>query len=183
MLSKEDYESLLEEIRAEFPDFKLVKKPDSGLMKAIDLGLRVITFGKMNTFMKSFITTVGNTVYVPETWDSKSASAKAITMRHERVHMRQAKSVGRFKFSLLYLLFPVPVVWAYYRTKFEKEGYEESLRAYHDYYGKKFFTQALKDNVVKHFTSADYFWMWPWKTDIERWYDETVSKIIEDNHK
>lgn len=177
MISGSDYQKLLDDIKKEFPEFKIVKKTQSGLMKAINGFLKVITFGKMNTFMTSFITTIGTTVYVPDSWDSKSSSARAITMRHERVHMRQARDVGRIKFSLLYLLCPVPLIWAYYRMKFEKEGYEESLKAYNDYYGKKFFTPTLKESIVKHFTTAEYFWMWPWKNSIEKWYDKVVSDI------
>ena len=155
MLSQDQYEALLEEIKKEFPDFLMIKKNDSKLMKTIDIFLKIMTFGKMNTFMEDFITTVGNTVYVNNTWDARSTSTKAITLRHERVHMRQSKSLGRIKFSLLYLLLPVPVAFAYYRKKFEQEAYEESLRALFEYYGPKFFTQSTKDNVVNHFTSAE----------------------------
>lgn len=181
MLSNENYEKLLAEIKEEFSDFEVVKKSESRLMKSIDAFLKIATLGKMKSFMDSFVTTVGNTVYVPDGWSTRSTASKAITMRHERVHMRQSKSIGRFKFSLLYLLAPVPVVWAYYRTKFEKEGYEESLRAYNEYYGKKFFTLALREHVVNHFVSAEYFWMWPWKKSIEQWYDALVSEITKND--
>ena len=183
MLSKEGYEKLLSEIKSEFPQFEIVKKQESKLMKSISLLLKIVSFGKMKTFMESFITTLGEKVYVPTAWDTYSTATKAITLRHERVHMRQAKRTGRIAFSLLYLLVPFPVVFAYFRMKFEKEGYEESLRAYNEYYGPRFFTQGLKDSIVSHFTTSEYIWMWPWKADVERWYDETINKIIEKNHK
>lgn len=182
MISDEEYEVFLETVKKEFPNFKLVKKRDSKLMKFIDLFLKGITFGKMNSFMEDFITTIGNTVYVNNNWDKRSASTKAITLRHERIHMRQSKRIGAISFSLLYLLIPLPVVFAYYRKKFEQEAYEESLKALFEFYGSKFFTQATKDNIVEHFTSAEYFWMWPWKKDIEEWYDRVVEDITK-NHK
>ena len=181
MLQKEEYEDLLKSIALEFPDFKLVKKTDSKLMILIDVLLKVLTFGKMKKFMNQFITTLGNTVYVPDDWDDSSSSSKAITLRHERVHMRQSKKMGRFAFSIAYLFLPVPVLFAAYRRKFEMEAYEESLRAYNEYYGKKFFTPALKEHVVKHFTSAEYFWMWPWKESIEQWYDNVVEEITKES--
>ena len=177
MLSNEGYDALLAEIKQEFPDFKVLKKSESTLMKVIDKTLKVISFGKMNSFMDDFITTIGNTVYVPEKWDVRSASTKAITMRHERVHMRQSQRVGRVLFSLSYLFFPVPTLFAYYRTKFEKEAYEESLKAIHEYYGSKFFTAALKEKIVSHFTSAEYMWMWVNKKSVEYWYDSVVAGI------
>ena len=176
MLTKEKYEALLEEVVREFPEFRVVKKSESRLMGAIDRFLRVITLGKMDAFMTRFITTLGTTIYVTDTWDSASYATRAITLRHERVHMRQAREWGQFLFSFFYLFF-LPTVWAFGRTRFEKEAYEESLRAYHEYYGSKYFTQALKDDIVRHFTSAEYFWAWPWKRSIERWYDDVVASI------
>jgi hypothetical protein len=181
MISSTDYAKLLNDIKKEFPDFMIVKKTQSKLMTFINGFLKVITFGQMKTFMDSFVTTIGNTVYVPDSWDSKSPAGKAITIRHERVHMQQSKKYGRIAFSLLYLLTPLPTIAAYYRTKFEKEAYEESLKAYNEYYGKKFFTQALKDNIVQHFTTAEYFWMWPWKKSVEKWYDDVVEDITKNN--
>ena len=177
MLSTEGYDKLLEEVNEEFPDFKILKKSESSLMKTIGKLLKIISFGKMTTFMDSFITTIGTTVYVPDSWDARSVSSKAITMRHERVHMRQARDFGRIAFSLLYLFLPVPLIFAYFRMKFEKEAYEESLKAAYEYYGTKLFTQALKDDIVQHFTSAEYMWMWPWKKSIEEWYDSVVEGI------
>lgn len=176
MLNAEEYQQLLNDIREEFPGFKVVKKKDSLLMKTINVFLKGITFGKMNSFMDGFITTVGTTVYVPSSWDERSPSTKAITMRHERVHMRQAKEKGRVLFSLQYLLLPFPIGVAYYRMRFEQEAYEESLKAYYEYYGNKF-TPALKQSIVDHFTTAEYFWMWPWKAGIEKWYDKVVANI------
>lgn len=176
MLTKEKYEALLAEVAREFPDFQVVRKSESRLMGVIDRFLRVITLGKMDTFMTRFITTLGTTMYVTDTWDTASPATKAITIRHERVHMRQAREWGSLFFSILYLFF-LPTVLAFGRTHFEKEAYEESLRAYHEYYGPKFFTPALKDDIVRHFTSAEYFWAWPWKKSIERWYDDVVTGI------
>jgi len=177
MLSKEGYEQLLLDIKREFPEFKIVKKSESNLMKTINGFLKVLSFGKINSFMDSFITTLGTTVYVPDSWDERSPSTRAITMRHERIHMKQSRELGRLKFSLFYLFFPMPFGLAYYRMKFEKEAYEESLKAVYEYYGSKFFTPSLKSGIVNHFISAEYFWMWLRKSDIEKWYDNVISCI------
>jgi hypothetical protein len=128
--------------------------------------------------MQSFITTVGHTVYVPADWDSKPETNKITVLRHERVHMRQAKKYTRFLFGFLYLFFPFPVIFAYYRMKFEREAYAESMLAASEYHGidsiKDF---VYKNKVISHFTSAEYFWAWPWRKSLQRWYDEQVSNI------
>ena len=169
---------LLEDIRLEFPDFKLVYKSKSRLMRAIDLFLKVITFWRMRTFMKGFITTVGSTVYVNDHWKTFPAIAKLIILRHERVHMRQRDRYGTLRFSFLYLFFPLPGVFAYYRAKFEKEAYEETLRALKQYHGEGVLKRmSTRTVIVRHFTSSEYFWMWPFRDSIERWYDETVESL------
>lgn len=177
MLSEECYNKLLVNIKSEFPNFRIVKKSDSKLMKFIDGFLKKASFGKTKNFMEDFTTTIGVTVYIPNKWYTFSTSTKAITMRHELVHMRQAKRSNTFVFSLLYLCLPFPVGLAYYRMKFEKEAYRESLQAMCEYYGPKFFTPALKECIVNHFASAEYFWTWPWKKSNESWYDNVVASI------
>lgn len=182
MISKQDYDNLLIEVKKEFSDFEIINKKNSNLMLAIDKFLRIITFGKMNRFMTDFITTIGNKVYVPADWDKNSPATNSSTIRHERVHMRQNKKYGRFLFSLSYVLFPMPTLFAYFRTKFEMEAYEETLRTVHEYYGPKVFTPGLRENIINLFVGPEYFWMWMRKKDIEKWYDSTVEKIINSNN-
>lgn len=179
MLSREGYVDLLLHLKDEFPDFRIAKRNQSKLMKFFDISLKIISLGKFTNFMNDFTTTVGTTVYVPEVWDTWSPSRKAIVLRHERVHMRQARDIGKAKFFFSYLFLPLPTIFAYFRTKFEKEAYEESLRAYHEYYGVKFFTPTLREHTINNFTTASYFWMWPWKSSIEKWYDTFVSSITQ----
>ena len=177
MAIKEDYETLLVEIKKEFPDFEMIKKTDSKLMKLIDVCLKVITFGQMKTFMTSFITTLGAKIYVIEKWESTRLVDKVEILRHERVHMRQAKKYGRFLFSFLYLLFPLPIGLAYFRKKFEQEAYEESIRTIYQYHGEKAASSSLiKEFIISQFTSANYFWMWPFRGSLEKWYDAAVEK-------
>jgi len=147
-------------------------------MKAIDVCLKIITFGQMETFMEDFITTLGNKVYVPETWQNGSLVSKIEILRHERVHMRQARKYGRILFSIMYLLLPLPGGLAYFRKKFEMEAYEESMRTLHMYMGAGALNDRLKEHITKQFTSANYFWMWPFRKSVEAWFDETAKKIL-----
>ncbi len=168
------------QIRKEFPKFKIVRKSTSTLMKAIDIFLKVITFGQMKRFM-TFVTTVGTTVYVFEEWSERSTTSRIIILRHERVHMRQRKKYGSFLFTFLYLFFPFPVFFAYYRRKFEMEAYEETMKSLVDLLPatskRTLRSSTFKEAMVKHFTTAEYFWMWPFKGAISRWYDEAVKRL------
>jgi len=175
---EEDYDFLRQEIKSEFPKFKIIRKDLSTFMKAIDFSLKIITFGKMKTFMNSFVTTIGTTMYVPKSWLNSPVTSRLSTMRHERVHMRQSKKYGSFLFSFLYLFFPLPVLFASYRRKFEQEAYEESIASMYEYYGIDMIKQkVVRDRIIDHFTSAEYFWTWPWKKSLNEWYDTVIRKF------
>lgn len=180
MKMEEEYEKVLKETVSEFSDFELVQKQDSTLMKVIDVILKVITFGQMKSFMGGFITTLGNKMYVPQSWSVLPAASKAKIIRHERIHMRQSKKYTRILFSIMYLFLPLPIGVAFFRKKFEQEAYEESLIAINEYLGEKaLLSPELKKNIVDHFTTANYFWMWPFKKNVEAWYDSVVKKILD----
>lgn len=174
-----NYSDLCNEIQEEFSDFTMRYKDDSFLMKVLNVVLFVLSFGRQNKFMTSFITTVGNTVYLPRGWFSMRETDRLIVLRHERVHMRQRRKYTSLPFAFLYLFFPFPFVFAYFRAKFEKEAYEESMKAAYEYYGVGIFSRPVyKENIIGHFTSGEYLWMWPFRKSIEAWYDETVKNII-----
>jgi len=170
-----EYEKLLVELIAEFPKFKIVRKSDSLLMKMADVFLKVITFGKMSTFMTSAITTNGYTVYVPDGWD---ITLNIGALLHERVHMRQLRDHGAILFRLLYLLLWFPTVFAYYRRKYEQEAYEETMRYDAERHGVSTLADPrYRENMILHFTSAQYFWTWPFRKSIEEWYDSTAARL------
>jgi len=177
MASRKDIQKLTDEIKAEFPDFTTVDKGSSRLMKVLNALLLIASFGTMRKFMTHFVTTLGNTVYLPTNWSEATTASQLATLRHERVHMRQSASLGRLKFSLLYALAPFPVLFSYYRMKFEMEAYEESIRVYVKEYGKEFLTPEVREGFIRHFTSSEYLWMWPWRSRIEAWYDNFVESL------
>ena len=165
-------------VRKEFPDFEIIEKSSSFKMRVINGFLLVITFGQMKKFMETFVTTVGAKVYVPTRWKVWSEQSKIGVLRHERVHMRQAQRYTRPFFSFLYLFFPFPVFFAYYRMKFEREAYEESMRVEYHYSGAQLLNDPeYKQSMVGHFTTNEYFWMWPFKGGVERWYDGVVAGL------
>lgn len=173
--------SLVAEIQAEFPSFRLVPKEGSFFMKSIDVLLRVITLGLMRNFMTNFITTIGYTVYVNKGWDSSSEVGKAIVLRHERVHMRQRRKYGSILFSLMYLLLPLPCVFSYFRRQFEMEAYAETLLAIVELNPAGIAglqTYGHREHVISFFTGPSYFWTWPFRKQVEAWYDVSLKKAL-----
>ena len=180
---QQTYEELVEEIKHEFITFKIIRKRDNFLMQAINVLLHVFTFGYMDEFLTRFVTTIGNTIYVPDYWydqENYTDADKCLVLRHERIHMRQRRKYEPLWYTLLYVLLPFPMFFAYFRMKFEKEAYEETFRARLDYFPETHYLNEnfYKQKVIRYFTSAEYCWMWPFKKSIESWYDEAVKRVL-----
>lgn len=169
--------ALQNEISREFPDFRIRKKEDSRLMRLVGFLLYVLSFGKNQDFMTKFTTTLGTTIFVSSGWDDLSPVSQCVVLRHERVHMRQAKKYGRLMFSFLYLFWPLPMFRAAWRRRFEQEAYEETIRAVYEY-GEDPANYVFRVRMILHFTSSEYLWMWTNEADIEEWFDATVSRIV-----
>jgi hypothetical protein len=175
-------QALMAEISAEFPAFMVIMKGDSRLMGAIDAFLKVVTLWRMKAFLTGFITTVGYTVYVPAAiWGDPNPFGMLCTLRHERVHMRQRRKYGMVLFTFLYLFFPLPAGLAYFRMKFEREAYTESLMAAAEL-GQSpdvVFGESWRNVVVTSFTGPSYLWAWPFKKAINAWYDATARAAVD----
>jgi hypothetical protein len=172
------YAAVLREIREEFPDFEVEYKDESKFMKVLDVCLKIITFGQMKTFMTSFVTTMGNVIYVPRSWDERDSTSKAVTLRHERVHMRQKRKRGMLLFGIMYLVWPLPAIFAMSRLRWEQEAYAESLRAWVEYSGPGVLEDSkYREHILNHFTSSNYFWTYPFRKKLEKWYDDLVATI------
>jgi len=170
---------IIKEIKNEHPNFQVIKKSDSLFMKIIGFLLLVITFGSQKDFMKSYVTTIGETVYTPESWNDWSIDQKVMILKHERVHMRQAVRYGKLWFSILYLFAWFPFVFATYRTKFEKEAYTENLKFAIEKRGEELVkSDKYKENMLSYFLTGKYGWMCPFRGKMEKWYDDTVEELL-----
>ena len=124
-------------MRREFPDFRIVCKTESAMHRGIHVALMAITLGGMRQYLTSYHTTLGQAVYVTPGWDDSCFDQRYVTMCHERVHMRQFRRFGGLGMALLYGLLPLPLGLSYFRARFEKAAYAESIRATAELFGKK----------------------------------------------
>jgi hypothetical protein len=182
MSDREVLNDFLREMNAEFPNFRIIEKRHSPLSRAIDVFLKGITFGGQREFMTRYYTVIGDRLYIPASLDEIDPIDAVITLRHERVHLRQRRRYTMVGMTLLYLVFPFPLGLAYGRARIEWEAYTETLRAVFELRGERALRDpSLKHRIVTQFTSPAYGWMWPFKKTVERWYDDAVRSLLERN--
>ena len=174
-----EYEAFLREIEQEFPSFSIRYKRTSRLQKAIDRALRVVTLGKMSSYLTSYHTVLFGVLWVPESWDRLDDVDRVVLLRHERVHLRQRRRMGDVVMGFVYLVpfFPIGLAWG--RARIEWEAYEETIRATHEHYGLAA-AKALRGHIVDRFVGPDYGWMWPFRRTVESWFDDVIAGLAED---
>jgi hypothetical protein len=171
-------DALLAEIKDEFPRFRLVRKDESAMQRALHYALMVVTAGGMRSYLTGYQTTLRNTVYVTPDWGEIERDERWVTMRHERVHLRQFRRFSTPGMALLYVLLPLPMGLAWFRARFEKEAYAETVRAAAELHGVDHVRRPeFRDRILRQFTGPAYGWMWPFRRDLERWYDSVIAKL------
>lgn len=172
------YAALVDALRVEIPGFRIVKKHESRFHRAIHQALVIVTFGRMRTYLDSFQTTIGKTVYVTADWDEWDADDRYVTLRHEAVHLRQFRRYTLPVMAVLYVLLPLPMGLAYFRARFEMEAYAETIRAAAEVYGPAYVrTERHRKYVIDQFMGPNYGWMWPFRRSLERWYGRILATI------
>jgi hypothetical protein len=169
---------LIAEIAEEFPGFRLVAKRESPLSLVLDRLLRLVTLGAQSEFLTHYHTVLGNRLYTPDSWVTAAEVDRVIVLRHERVHLRQRRRYGFFLMAFLYLFPILPLGLAYGRARLEWEAYEETLRATAELCGiDRARSIELRARIVGRFTGGAYGWMWPFRTQVERWYDRALAEL------
>lgn len=169
---------LLEELSSEFPRLKILPKSEVWHQRWIDVLLRALTFGAQKAFLTHYTTTLGTSrIYTPSDWESYSAAQRYTILRHERAHLRQFRRYGLPLMALLYVFLPFPFGVSYFRMLFEKEGYQETIRASKEVYGRDYVQRAeFQAWIVQQFTSGAYGWMWPFPKSVLRWVRATAEE-------
>ncbi len=169
---------MLAQLEQEFPRFRIVDKQHSPLSKSIDVALKILTLGGQRQYMTRYHTVIGDTLYVPSCWQHTPPLERVITLRHERVHLRQRRRYTLLGMSLLYLLPFAPLGLAYGRARIEWEAYRETMQATFELKGERALrARALREHIIGQFTSAAYGWMWPFRSVVGRWYDSALKEI------
>ena len=146
--------------------------------RAIHYTLIALTFGQMRSYLDSYQTTIGRTVYVTSDWDDIDPDQRYVTLRHEAIHLRQFRRYTLPGMALLYLLVPLPLGLAWFRAYFEKAAYAESIRSAAEVWGPAHPRKAsYRKHIIDQFTGPSYGWMWPFRRGLERWYDHVLATM------
>jgi hypothetical protein len=183
-ISNADVVALIEDIKREFPAFKIVEKR-GWFWNALHWAVYVLTFGGNKSFRDSYITTVGPIIAVPVGWDAKaSAYTKWATLSHERVHLRQTRKLGLglfwagiLPFWVLYLLLPLPIGLAYFRYLFEREAYFENVLCDDRVFGKAVAYKRI-ERCVEQLTTGAYGYTWPFKHTVRKYFTRRYEQVL-----
>lgn len=185
-------------IKADIPKYKLIYKRDSSFMKLLDKFVKIFN----GEFMTRYTTTIYPNIYAPE----KRARSVTFwkTKAHEWVHLVKAKKYTSFINSCFYMfpqslaplaLVSVGAIWgsmwfllnfgwllclapipAYFRMKEEMEAYAMSMACNYWRYGS--IQQSQMEWLEDHFTSGDYYFMWPFKKNVEKRLETLAAEVI-----
>ena len=138
-----EYDRLLAEFKTEFPRATVL---DHGIFKGFSTTIP-LPFGRHRVYM---------------------SQRNPATLRHERVHCRQARAMTAGIFWLLYLLLAIPVLFSA-RAILEAQGYGESVRA-RVQYGEIVTDETLHRYAAFCSYSPSYVFAAPWAYWWVRWY-------------
>jgi hypothetical protein len=170
------HERLLAEMRREFPCFAVVPKRDSPLQAAIGALLAVVTLGGQRTYVDRYHTVMFGKLYVADAWSTMGDSARYILLRHEHVHLRQARRMGFAVMAFVYIVPIAPLGLAWGRARIEWEAYVETIRSTAEVHGLAA-ARALEPEIVRRFVGPDYGWMWPFPAAIRRWFRHVIGDL------
>ena len=172
------YRRLLDEIRAEFPRFRLIPKDRSLLQRSIARLLVLVTFGGQRRYLEGYVTTLGARVYVPASWDPRSADDRSPDDAARAVHLRQFR---RWSFPLMALLYLLC------RSRSASPGavIASSAPPTRRRSPPRARCTATPFCAMQHSAPtssgssprAAYGWMWPFRGAVERWYDEQIAAL------
>jgi len=172
------------ELRNEFPLLVLQYKEDHWYWKLLHWIIVIFTFGGNRRFLPGFTTTLGRMIGFSgqhseriknrsQNWENRVY----VCLKHEREHLRQFLRYSVFGMFVLYLLFPFPIVFAYFRARFERAGYIQTLRGWFETDRTWAESDEALSWLVSQFTGPNYGWCWPFKKIVRGWFALELSKL------
>lgn len=193
------FQDLVITAQKHFPSLQIQYKDQSWFMKLMGI---ILFFNK--SFMTDYVTTIGDTIYIPsEIYMKTHPVSGAVVFMHECVHINDSTNLGKPLFSFLYLLpqimalFMLPLFFvlswkivlpliilfaapipAYFRMKFEKRAYLSSIYTLNKLGQRLNFDPHLDDQksfFLSQFKDSYYYFMWPF--DLSSEFDTALANV------
>lgn len=171
VITKETLDEYILYIKKHLPGFEIRFKDQSRFQRFIGWLLKPFN----PRYMSGYITTMFGKVYFPsqEFFDSRLPSSNYRVLRHEFIHLMDAKRFP-FWFELSYL-FLLPAVFTM-RSYWELRGYTQDLLCTYEEF--ETIPDASLDWITAQFTGPWYLWMWPFKKKVREALVEIKEKIL-----
>lgn len=167
-MKQEDVDRMIAVIQQYIPKFKIIPKKESWLQRAIGWLLTPVN----PEYMSNYITVMFGKMYIPEHYDQYTPAQVCSILRHEFVHLMDAKLYGLL-FTLSYLFF-LPAVWTF-RAFWELRAYTQTMLFEYENTGR--IEESTKEFIVGQFVGSQYVWMCPFRDTIERKVEELAIQI------
>lgn len=185
-------DAFVKHVQPQVPGFRVRRKEESWLMRVLN---KLLFFTP--DFMDRYTTTVGNTVYLTENLWSVNSIWAVSTLAHEARHVYDKRrfSMGLFGFGYLFpqilgvlaflaffswwflaalaFLAPIP---AFFRMRIERQGYLMTLCVSWWISGEGAAWSELP-RVLHQFTGPAYYFMWPFRNGLEKWFRRTLPEV------
>lgn len=173
-------------LKEEFPKLEMRHKRDVWWHWVAHVLICVLTFGLNRRYINGFTTTGKDRVdWSDAHWDRLGGSRPHQhdlvweTLMHEREHLRQFRDKGVIVMVLIWVL--PPILFCYGRAiLIEKPGYLVSLRCRFENRRGWAEDPVYRKEWVRQFTGPNYGWMWILSSQVERWFDEELKRLQEE---
>lgn len=179
---------LCHELHGEFPRLVMQHKRAHWYWRLLHWIVLIVSFGGNRKFNDRYTTTTGMLIgWSDKCWEKIGAMAERpvpswedriwTTLQHEREHLRQFDDYGLFAMLILYIFVFLPIGLAYFRARFERAGYLRTLRCWYVLNQLWAESEEARKWWIGQFTGGAYFWMWPFKTQVGKWYDDELKRL------
>lgn len=150
------------------------KKEDYKWCYVVNAIWNFLTFSSDDDFMRR-VTTLGSHIYMERGWDlhASDPAVTYITLRHELRHIHYFENYGAIFGTLLYLFFPLPVLFAYMRYRVERVAVVEEVTAIFSLGGDY---RTRVEDYVSALAGRSYFYAWPFRSSVRKWFHRELLR-------
>jgi hypothetical protein len=174
-------DKLCRRVKMEFPDLVMRHKRTVWYHWIAHVLICIFTLFLNRKYIGKFTTTSTNCIDWADKHHERLQTGKELDrvwecFMHELEHLRQFRTYGRFKMTLMWAI--PPILFCYGRAiKIEKPGYIASMRAKWETNRAWLEHPEYRKWWIGQFTGPNYGWMWILKKQVASWFDTELTRL------